>query len=168
MQIGLIGLGKMGFNLALNMFNHGHEVIGHEINEELLKKASEQGIKTASTIENLVGQLQAPRIIWLMIPAGDAIDSAIQILKEYVTPGDIIIDGGNSFYKDSMRRAHELDILKIEYLDCGTSGGTEGARNGICAMIARKTYLIPVNHCSKICPYPKDTCIADQTVRDTS
>lgn len=135
MQIGLVGLGKMGFNLALNIKDHGHDIVGYDLNEELLAKARTEGIKTVTTIESLVESLSAPRVIWLMIPAGDAVDRAIAILKEYVHPGDILIDGGNSFYKDSVRRADELGILNINYLDCGTSGGTDGARHGICAMI---------------------------------
>lgn len=138
MQIGLIGLGKMGFNLALNIKKHGHDIIGHDISEELLQKAEAQGIKTASTIDALMDSLISPRIVWLMIPAGDAVDRAIQLVKAKANPYDIIIDGGNSFYKDSLRRASELELLKIDYLDCGTSGGTEGALNGICAMIGGK------------------------------
>jgi 6-phosphogluconate dehydrogenase len=138
MQIGLIGLGKMGFNLALNIKKHGHDIIGHDISEELLQRAEAQGIKTASTVDALMNSLISPRVVWLMIPAGDAVDRALQLVKAKANPYDIIIDGGNSFYKDSVRRASELELLKIDYLDCGTSGGTEGALNGICAMIGGK------------------------------
>lgn len=135
MNIGIIGLGKMGFNLALNIKDHGHTIMGNDLDPELIKKCEQSGIKTAPTIEQLIEGLPSPRVIWMMIPAGDAVDRALQIIKNHVRPGDIVIDGGNSFYKDSVRRAAELKDLKIGYLDCGTSGGVEGARNGVCAMI---------------------------------
>lgn len=135
MNIGIIGLGKMGFNLALNIKDHGHNIMGNDLDPELVKKCEQAGIKTAPTIEKLIASLPAPRVIWMMIPAGEAVDYALKVIKTQVQPGDVVIDGGNSFYKDSMRRAVELKELKIGYLDCGTSGGVEGARNGVCAMI---------------------------------
>jgi 6-phosphogluconate dehydrogenase len=138
MQIGLIGLGKMGFNLALNIKEHGHEVMAYDLNQTLIESIKSKGVKTFSSLDNLVKSLSGKKIIWMMIPAGDAVDKTIEILKPFLKKGDIIIDGGNSFYKDSVRRAKILDEVGIEYLDCGTSGGTEGALHGVCAMIGGK------------------------------
>ena len=135
MKILLVGLGKMGFNLALNMTGKGHEVVAFDISEIRRQEAEKQGIGTASSIEELIKKGSKPRVIWLMIPAGEIVDIALQDVRGFIEPGDIVIDGGNSFYKDSIRRAEELKELGIDYLDAGISGGMEGARDGICAMI---------------------------------
>jgi 6-phosphogluconate dehydrogenase len=148
MQLGLIGLGKMGFNIALNAKDNHHEVIAFDINEASVQKITATGIKTVSSIESLCSSLKAKRVIWLMIPAGDLVDETIQILKPHLEKGDIIIDGGNSFFKDSIRRGEELAKSGIGFLDCGTSGGQEGARNGACTMVGgdEDSY----KYCSKI------------------
>lgn len=135
MQIALIGLGKMGFNLGLNLHRHGHEVLAYDLNQQTLATIREKGIVTVSSIERLVHALKGRKVIWLMIPAGEAVDLAIQELKPLLRAGDIIIDGGNSNYRDSLRRAKALEDHGIDFLDCGTSGGTDGALHGICAMI---------------------------------
>jgi 6-phosphogluconate dehydrogenase len=135
MQIGLIGLGKMGFNLALNIHGHGHEVITFDLNTTFLEAIGKKGVKTVSSIDSLVKAFTTRKVIWLMIPAGDPVDHTIKILLPLLSPGDIIIDGGNSNYKDSVRRAKELQGKGIDFLDCGTSGGMEGALHGVCAMI---------------------------------
>jgi 6-phosphogluconate dehydrogenase len=148
MQIGLIGLGKMGFNLALNAKDKNHEVIAFDINEVSVRKIAAEGVKTVSSIASLCSTLQGKRVIWLMIPAGDLVDETIQILKPLLAKGDIIIDGGNSFFKDTIRRGEDLATSGIGFLDCGTSGGQEGARNGACTMVGgdEDSY----KHCSKI------------------
>ncbi len=138
MQIGLIGLGKMGFNLALNMHNHGHDILAFDLNPDVTDSIKEKGIAVAGSIEDLVRSLKGRKTIWLMIPAGDAVDNTIWTLQPLLRAGDILIDGGNSNYRDSVRRAKELEASGIEYLDCGTSGGMEGALNGICAMVGGK------------------------------
>lgn len=135
MQIGLIGLGKMGFNLALNLKRNGFDVVTHDIDHAALQSIQTHEIATATSLVELANKLSLRRVIWLMIPAGDIIDSTLLQLREVLTKGDIIIDGGNSNYKDSIRRAEELKQWGIEFLDCGTSGGTEGALNGVCAMV---------------------------------
>ncbi|HYG02392.1 MAG TPA: decarboxylating 6-phosphogluconate dehydrogenase [Chryseosolibacter sp.] len=139
MKIGLIGLGKMGFNLALNVQRNRHDVIAFDVNVELIKKGNEQNISTANSLDELISKLETPRVVWLMIPAGAPIDNTLLQLKPLLNAGDIVIDGGNSFYKDSMRRAEELKSQKIFYLDCGTSGGVEGALNGACTMVGGDT-----------------------------
>jgi len=147
MQIALIGLGKMGFNLGLNLHQHRHEVFAFDLNQETLASIKQKGITTATSIEQLVHSLKGRKVIWLMIPAGEAVDLAIQELTPLLRAGDILIDGGNSNYKDSVRRAKQLDSPGIDFLDCGTSGGTEGALHGICAMVGGKkeafTYCEP-------------------------
>jgi 6-phosphogluconate dehydrogenase len=135
MQIALIGLGKMGFNLALNMHRHQHEVLAFDLNQQTVESMKQKGIATAGSIEQLVHAMKGRRIIWMMIPAGEAVDLTIQELLPLLRAGDILIDGGNSNYKDSVRRAKQLETSGIDFLDCGTSGGTDGALNGICAMI---------------------------------
>jgi 6-phosphogluconate dehydrogenase len=135
MQIGLVGLGKMGFNLALNIHKHQHEVIAYDLNTASVKSIAEKGVKTASSLDAMAKSLTGRKVIWLMIPAGTVVDQTIVVLKKNLKGGDIIIDGGNSMYKDSVRRAKELEADGIHFLDCGTSGGTEGALHGVCAMI---------------------------------
>jgi 6-phosphogluconate dehydrogenase len=149
MQIGIIGLGKMGANLARNIHNHGHEVFAFDINEVAMKAVAEHGVKIVKTTDALLTRIKSKkRIIWLMIPAGELVDQTINSLKPKLKPGDIIIDGGNSNYKDSIRRSKELAELQIDFLDCGTSGGTEGALNGVCAMIGGKKEVY--QHCEKL------------------
>ena len=131
MQIGVVGLGKMGLNLALNLADHGHEVVGYDSHAVI----EESGFTKVSSIKELVGKLSAPRTVWLMVPAGEITESVMAEVAGLLETGDSIIDGGNSNYKDSVRRAEELKAQGIFLFDCGTSGGTEGARNGICSMI---------------------------------
>lgn len=135
MELGLIGLGKMGFNLALNMNKNKHKVIAFDLNTQARNAIREKGIATGDSLEDTIKKLPGQKIIWLMIPAGKPVDDTIQSIKGFLKAGDIVIDGGNSFFKDSIRRGKELEELKINYLDCGTSGGMEGALNGVCAMI---------------------------------
>lgn len=156
MQIGLIGLGKMGYNLGLNMHQHKHDVFAFDLNQQALKTIHQKGIKTSNTVEQLVNSLQEKKIIWLMIPAGDAVDNTIQKLTTLLKAGDIIIDGGNSNYKDSIRRSKQLETKGIDFLDCGTSGGMEGALHGVCAMIGGKKEAF--QYCE---PFIKDISVPD-------
>nr|WP_315151597.1 decarboxylating 6-phosphogluconate dehydrogenase [uncultured Flavobacterium sp.] len=135
MQIGIIGLGKMGFNLALNLKRNKYDVVAQDVNEEFVSKIGNEGIETAYTVEELCKKLNNRKVIWLMVPAGEIVDSVIDSLLPYLTKNDIIIDGGNSNYKDSKHRYSKLKEHGIDFLDCGTSGGTSGALNGACTMI---------------------------------
>nr|WP_315253659.1 decarboxylating 6-phosphogluconate dehydrogenase [uncultured Flavobacterium sp.] len=135
MQIGIIGLGKMGFNLALNLKRNKYEVVAQDVNEEFVSKIGSEGIETAYSVEELCKKLTNRKVIWLMVPAGEIVDSVIDSLLPHLTKNDIIIDGGNSNYKDSKRRYSKLKEHGIDFLDCGTSGGTSGALNGACTMI---------------------------------
>lgn len=135
MKLGLIGLGKMGYNLALNLKQHGHEVVAHDTNEEQVNNISNEGVQGTTSIQELVDQLEKPRTIWLMVPAGDITESVLTEVVEYLDEGDRVIDGGNSHYKQSLERAEKLQGKGIYFFDVGTSGGTDGARHGACFMI---------------------------------
>ncbi|GGE28134.1 6-phosphogluconate dehydrogenase (decarboxylating) [Pullulanibacillus camelliae] len=135
MNIGLIGLGKMGYNLALNMIDHGHHVTAFDANQETVEKSKKNGIQGVASLEELVQQLSTPRIIWLMVPAGKITDLVIHELQPLLSKGDMVIDGGNSNYKDSLKHYDNFAKSGIHFFDVGTSGGTSGSREGACFMI---------------------------------
>lgn len=135
MQLGLIGLGKMGYNLCLNLLDHGHNVVAYDINEEQVKAISSEGAVGVTSIADLISKLEKPRTIWLMVPAGPITDQVLTEVLEYVDKADRVIDGGNSNPRDSLRRAELVDEKGAFFFDVGTSGGTEGARHGACFMI---------------------------------
>ncbi len=135
MKLGMVGLGKMGYNLVQNLMDHGHEVVAHDVNSEQVHNISAEGAIGANTLEEVIQQLETPRIIWLMVPAGDITESVLSKLEPLLESGDIIIDGGNSNYKDSVRRGKRLSEKGVYFFDCGTSGGVDGARNGVCTMV---------------------------------
>lgn len=138
MQIGLIGLGKMGYNLALNFKSKGHEVIAFDINKAAMESIANEQVSTMQTIGDLALAMEGKRVIWIMVPAGNVVDVVLSNLKYHLAPGDIVIDGGNSHFKDTITRARDLEKLGIHYLDCGTSGGVTGALQGVCTMIGGK------------------------------
>jgi len=124
MQLALIGLGKMGYNLALNLRNHGHDVVAYDRSAEITAQlATEAGVIPASSLEELCKKLTSRRVIWLMVPAGSIVEGVIEQLVPLLAEGDILIDGGNSNFKDSKRRYNALKEKGIDFLDCGTSGG---------------------------------------------
>ncbi|UOQ84115.1 phosphogluconate dehydrogenase (NAD(+)-dependent, decarboxylating) [Gracilibacillus salinarum] len=135
MQIGMIGLGKMGYQLSLNLLDNQYQVIAHDTNHDAMKNISTDGAQTAATIEELVKNIAPPRTIWMMVPAGDATESVFTSLIASLDAGDRIIDGGNAHYKDSLRRSEISQEKELFYFDCGTSGGMEGARTGACTMV---------------------------------
>jgi len=135
LETGLIGLGKMGFNLALQMADKGHRVIVYNRSPEKTKKAAEQGLEGAFSLPELTARLAPPRTIWLMLPAGPPVEEILSALVPLLAPEDTIIDGGNSDYRDTLRRARDLQAKGINLVDAGTSGGTEGARRGACLMV---------------------------------
>lgn len=135
MKIGLVGLGKMGFNLGLNMMEHGHQVVAFDQSADAGEMFSQQGGHAVSSLAQLIANLEAPKVIWLMVPQGKIVDGLLDELAPQLTAGDIVIEGGNSHYKDSMRRAEALREQGIHFFDVGTSGGMDGARHGACYMI---------------------------------
>ncbi|MGY0693380.1 phosphogluconate dehydrogenase (NAD(+)-dependent, decarboxylating) [Virgibacillus sp. FSP13] len=136
MKLGMIGLGKMGLNLALNLADHGHEVVGYDSNSAATDNIEKHdNFQFHATLKDLVNQLPVPRKIWLMVPAGEITEAVINELMPLLDTGDMVIDGGNSNYKDTLRRNEMLTDKGIYFFDCGTSGGTDGARQGACTMI---------------------------------
>lgn len=135
MKLGMIGLGKMGFNLTQNLLDHGHTVVANDVNESAVKEIAGHGAVPAYSIRELVSALEAPRIVWIMVPAGKIVDGVLDELSGLLEAGDIVIEGGNSHYKESVERAARMGERGIAYFDVGTSGGTEGARHGACFMI---------------------------------
>lgn len=133
MKIGLLGM--MGANLAMNFKGHQHEVIGYDLSEAACESIAEKGIQVAKDMDDLIAKLDKPRVFWLMLPCGGPTDSTIDALSEKLAADDIVIDGGNSRYTDSMQHAKICVNKQIRFLDCGTSGGVSGARNGACLMV---------------------------------
>jgi len=135
MRIGFIGLGRMGMNMVQRLVNSGHEVVAYARTADTVRKAEEKGAIGAKSFQDVSDKLKKPRIIWLMVPAGDATEETINKAASFLEEGDILIDGGNSFYKDSIRRAETLKKRKISFIDVGTSGGVWGLKTGYCLMI---------------------------------
>jgi len=135
MQLGMIGLGKMGANMARRLMAGGHTCVGYDVNPASIESLKNEGVQGAFSLEELVAILQPPRAIWCMVPAGDLTENTVMALSGLLQENDIIIDGGNSFYKDGVRRAKFLADKKIHYIDVGTSGGVWGVTRGYCLMI---------------------------------
>ncbi|OLS39344.1 6-phosphogluconate dehydrogenase (decarboxylating) [Alkalihalophilus pseudofirmus] len=148
MQIGMVGLGKMGYNLVLNLLDHKHDVVAYDVNQTQVKEIEKEGASSAYSLEELVTKLEKPRVVWLMVPAGEITEQVLSSLKNLLDKEDIVIDGGNSNYKDTLARAESLSDKGISFVDVGTSGGVEGARNGVCMMAGGDervlNYLEPV------------------------
>lgn len=135
MQIGMIGLGRMGANLARRLMQHGHGVVVNDQSPDAVKALAGDGATAAANLEDVVLQLTPPRTVWVMLPAGQATETTITRLGELMMAGDAIIDGGNTFWKDDLRRAKALQKRGIHHIDVGTSGGVLGAKSGYCLMI---------------------------------
>ncbi|MED4029069.1 phosphogluconate dehydrogenase (NAD(+)-dependent, decarboxylating) [Priestia megaterium] len=134
MKVGLVGLGKMGINLGQNLLDQRHGVVAFDVNSNAVEQMKEYGALGVSSLQELVQSLETPRVVWLMVPH-TVVDSVISEVKPLLAEGDIVIEAGNSHYKESIRRYNELKENKIHFMDVGTSGGMEGARNGACYMI---------------------------------
>ena len=134
MKLGYVGLGKMGLNMALHLVEQGVEVVGANRTSEAIEELKEAGGLGSESIEDMMGQLDSPAVVWLMVPHS-AVDDVIKELTPHLEKGDVVIDGGNSPYKESIRRAKELNDKGVKFLDCGVSGGPDGAREGACLMI---------------------------------
>jgi 6-phosphogluconate dehydrogenase len=135
MQLAMIGLGKMGGNMTARLMRDGHSVVVYDHHADNIAKYVALGAKPATGLPDLTGQLTGPRIVWIMVPAGKPVDDTIDALLAGLKPGDIIIDGGNSNYKETRARAERLAAKKINFIDAGTSGGVWGLENGYCLMV---------------------------------
>ncbi|MGG1679937.1 phosphogluconate dehydrogenase (NAD(+)-dependent, decarboxylating) [Neobacillus sp. NRS-1170] len=134
MQVGLIGLGKMGLNLGQNLLDHNYEVLAFDLNADSVVEMSKYGAKGTSNLTELVQSLETPRVIWIMVPHS-VVDSVINEITPFLTKGDIVIEAGNSHYKESVLRYNQLRKIGVHFMDAGTSGGMEGARNGASYMV---------------------------------
>jgi len=134
MKIGLVGLGKMGMNLGQNLIDHKYEVVAYDLNQDAVQELQTYGAKGASSLEQLVRSLESPRIVWIMVPHS-VVDNVLNEITPFLGKGDIVIEAGNSHYKESIRRYNQLKEKGIHFMDVGTSGGMEGARHGACYMV---------------------------------
>jgi 6-phosphogluconate dehydrogenase len=136
MQLGMIGLGKMGGNMTERLIRGGHQVVVYDLDPELTRRVgAAEGASAASSLEEVMQSLEAPRVVWVMVPAGDATEQTLQRLARHAEPGDILIDGGNTMFRDTVRRAAELGERGIHLIDAGTSGGVWGLEVGYCLMV---------------------------------
>lgn len=148
MQIGMIGLGKMGMNMARRLLQGDHQVVAYNRTPAKTEEIVKEGAIGSFSLEELINKIAAPRVLWLMLPAGQAIDDHLSQLTNLLEPGDIIIDGGNTNYKDDIRRSDMLSASKIHYIDAGVSGGIWGLKVGYCLMVGGEKsifdHLLPI------------------------
>lgn len=135
MQLGMIGLGRMGANMVRRLMRGGHRCVVYDVNPDQVRRLVAEGAAGAGSLEELIDTLSRPRVLWVMVPAGEATESTVESLAKRLSPDDIVIDGGNSYFKDDVRRAKVLVTRGIHYVDVGTSGGTWGLDRGYCLMI---------------------------------
>jgi 6-phosphogluconate dehydrogenase len=142
MELGMIGLGRMGANMTERLVNGGHRVISFDRSAEAIQRVVDIGAVGAHSLADFCKQLALPRAIWLMVPSGDPVDQTIEQLLPNLSKGDIVIDGGNSNYKDSIRRATKLKQQSMHFVDAGTSGGIWGLKNGYCMMVGGEKEVV--------------------------
>jgi 6-phosphogluconate dehydrogenase len=142
MELGMIGLGRMGANMTERLVSGGHRVISFDRNPEAIQRVVDIGAVGAHSLADFVKQLSPPRPIWLMVPSGDPVDQTIEQLLPNLSNGDVIIDGGNSNYKDSIRRSAKLKQQSMHFVDAGTSGGIWGLKNGYCMMVGGEAEVV--------------------------
>jgi 6-phosphogluconate dehydrogenase len=135
MELGMIGLGKMGANMSERLVRGGHRVVGFDLNPESVQAVVDVGAEGAGSLEDLVAALPSPRIVWIMVPSGRPVDATIEALLPHLAPGDIVIDGGNSNFKDTQRRAEQCRAADHHFVDVGTSGGIWGLTEGYSMMV---------------------------------
>ncbi len=135
MKLGYVGLGKMGKNMVLRLHEQGIEIVAWNRSPEPREEVKKAGVNTAESVQELIKQLEAPRIVWLMLPQGEPTDAILHEITPLLSAGDLVIDGANSFYKDTLRRSEDLAKKNIRFMDVAVSGGPRGAREGACLMI---------------------------------
>jgi 6-phosphogluconate dehydrogenase len=135
MELGIVGLGRMGANMARRLMGDGHRIVAYDVNAEAVATLAGEGAEGASSLEDLAAKLSAPRSVWVMVPAGEITEQTVESVAAVLESGDAIVDGGNSYYRDDIRRAAKAGERGIDYVDCGTSGGVFGLQRGYCLMI---------------------------------
>jgi 6-phosphogluconate dehydrogenase len=131
----MVGLGRMGANMARRLMREGHRIVAYDVNPDAVSKLAEEGAEGASSLQDLAAKLSAPRSVWVMVPAGKITEKTVEEVAAVLDSGDAIVDGGNSYYRDDIRRADKVREQGIDYVDCGTSGGVFGLDRGYCLMI---------------------------------
>jgi 6-phosphogluconate dehydrogenase len=135
MELGIVGLGRMGANMARRLMKDGHTIVAYDVDAGAVATLAGEGAEGASSLADLASKLSAPRSVWSMVPAGEITEKTVEGLAEVLESGDAIVDGGNSYYRDDIRRAAKVGEKGIDYVDCGTSGGVFGLQRGYCLMI---------------------------------
>jgi 6-phosphogluconate dehydrogenase len=135
MELGMVGLGRMGANMARRLMRDGHRCVVYDVNADAISALAAEGAEGASSLEELASKLSAPRSVWVMVPAGEITEKTVEAVAAVLDSGDAIVDGGNSYYRDDIRRAAKVGEQGIDYVDCGTSGGVFGLDRGYCLMI---------------------------------
>jgi 6-phosphogluconate dehydrogenase len=135
MELGIVGLGRMGANMARRLMRDGHRIVAYDVNPDAVSQLAGEGADGAPSLEEMAAKLSAPRSVWIMVPAGEITEQTVDAVAAVLEPGDAIVDGGNSYYRDDIRRAEKVGELGIDYVDCGTSGGVFGLERGYCLMI---------------------------------
>jgi len=135
MQLGMVGLGRMGANLTRRLMRDGHRMVAYDVNTDAVQQLASEGATGAGSLEDFIGALEKPRAVWVMVPAGEITEKTVASLAERLDPDDVIIDGGNTYYRDDIRRSKELADKGMHYVDVGTSGGVFGLERGFCLMI---------------------------------
>jgi 6-phosphogluconate dehydrogenase len=135
MELGIVGLGRMGANMARRLMRDGHKIVAYDVNPDAVAQLAGEGAEGASSLEEMASKLSAPRSVWIMVPAGEITEQTVDAVAAVLESGDAIIDGGNSYYRDDIRRAEKVGEQGIDYVDCGTSGGVFGLERGYCLMI---------------------------------
>lgn len=141
-ELGIVGLGRMGANIARRVMRAGHRCVVYDVREDAVRAVAEEGAAPAASLAELVEKLSPPRAVWVMLPAGEVTGEAIDALGELLLADDTIIDGGNSYYRDDVRRAAALAPRGIHFVDCGTSGGVWGLERGYCLMIGGEAEVV--------------------------
>ncbi|MFL5822115.1 MAG: phosphogluconate dehydrogenase (NAD(+)-dependent, decarboxylating) [Solirubrobacteraceae bacterium] len=142
MQLGMVGLGRMGANIVRRLTKAGHDCVVYDVNADAVKELSSEGATGAGSLEEFVQALTPPRAAWVMVPAGDITEQTVRELASHMEAEDVIIDGGNTYYRDDIRRAQELLSSGVHYVDCGTSGGVWGLERGYCLMIGGEPQVV--------------------------
>jgi 6-phosphogluconate dehydrogenase len=135
MELGIVGLGRMGANMARRLMRDGHRIVAYDVNADAVSALAGEGAEGAASLQDLAAKLSAPRAVWVMVPSGEITEKTVEDVAAVLEPGDAIVDGGNSYYRDDIRRAETLREKGLDFVDCGTSGGVFGLERGYCLMI---------------------------------